>query len=122
MNDACKAFGFPFRRVKCCREMECQCMEYKEKKFALKSSSAGEEMKPCMDCHHRKDRHYVLEKYGVVLLLHFVLTFLMFSIRLTEEPNSREHRRFTGGIVKDKQLLIDKSTGLGALQVHCLAL
>ncbi len=77
MNDACKTFGFPFERVKCCRETECKCMEYKEKKWDLKSSSAGEEIKTCMDCHHEKDRHYILEKYGVVyyeLLLHFVLT------------------------------------------------
>ena len=38
------------------------------------------------------------------------------SIRLDEEPRSLE-RRNTGGSVKDKQLLIDKSTGLRPLQV-----
>ena len=76
MNDACKTFGFPFERVKCCREIECQCAEYKKKQWSLKCSAAGE-LETCMDCHHGKDRHYILEKYGVVyciLLLHFVLT------------------------------------------------
>ena len=45
----------------------------------------------------------------------------MLSLRLDEESKSREHRS-TGGSVKDMHLLLDKSTGLGPLQVHCLAL
>ena len=45
----------------------------------------------------------------------------MLSLRLDEESKSREHR-CTGGGVKDMHLLLDKSTGLGPLQVHCLAL
>ncbi|XP_062514434.1 uncharacterized protein LOC134190038 isoform X2 [Corticium candelabrum] len=100
MNNACKTFGFPFKRVKCCREMECQCMEFKEKKWSVKRSSAGKEIETCLNCHHGKDRHYILEK-------------------LDEEPRSLE-RRNTGGSVKDKQLLIDKSTGLRPLQKSIL--
>ena len=70
MNDACQAFGFPFKRVKCCREMECQCMEFKKKEWGLKSSSAAEEIETCLTCKHGKDRHYVLEKYARVLFVY----------------------------------------------------
>ena len=65
MNDACGTFGFPFKRVKCCREMECDCMEYRRKMFgfAKKDESAKKSQTgPCLDCGHEKDKHFDLEK------------------------------------------------------------
>ena len=64
MNEVCVAFGFPFKRVKCCREMGCNCVEYKRRVFVLTRKRRHEslEMAPCMDCGHCKNKHFDLEK------------------------------------------------------------
>ena len=63
MNDACDTFGFPFEGVKSCREADCRCTKFKEKKWGLKKTLTEEERNICMDCKHAKDKHYVLETY-----------------------------------------------------------
>ena len=70
MNEACVTFGFPFKRVKCCREMDCDCMEYKRKMFevAKKRQSLGPTL--CMDCGHEKNKHFDLEKSVMISICH----------------------------------------------------
>lgn len=69
INEACGAFGFPFRRVKCCRDMDCQCMEYRRKLFVTKRQPVdGDGATLCIDCGHKKDLHYVLETLVVVYI------------------------------------------------------
>lgn len=76
MNKACEAFGFPFRRVKCCREMGCKCMHFQLKIFATKRLSAdGANMALCNDseCGHQKDRHYELEMSVEALVTYYII-------------------------------------------------
>eukprot|EP00118_Oscarella_pearsei_P021922 m.249626 g.249626 ORF g.249626 m.249626 type:complete len:1164 (+) comp40306_c0_seq20:82-3573(+) len=56
LDEACKYFGFPFKKVKCCREMNCLCMKYVARKYCAKKNET------CTDCEHNSDRHFLVER------------------------------------------------------------
>ena len=60
MDDACKAFAFPFRGVKSCREMGCSCMKFQRKLF--RNKKGADDSSPCNDCGHDEKRHFKVEK------------------------------------------------------------
>ena len=62
IDEACRAFGFPFQQLKSCQEMECLCMKFQAPLFC--ENRGAEYASTCNACGHDEKRHFKVEKCG----------------------------------------------------------